>query len=76
MKKKFLYVLSTLLFIGVAGCNKIEDFGDTNINPNAVNDPIPGSLLANAMNAARGVSYQAGPGYYAQYFSETQYPGV
>lgn len=76
MKKKFLYALSALLFIGVAGCNKIEDFGDTNVNPNAVNDPIPGSLLANAMNAARGISYQVNPGYYAQYFSETQYPSV
>lgn len=76
MKKRFLYILSAMLLTGVAACNKIEDFGNTNVNPNAVNDPIPSSLLANAMNAARGISYQANPGYYAQYFSETQYPGV
>lgn len=75
MKKKFLYVLSTLLILG-AGCKKIEDFGNTNIDPNAVSTPTASFLLANAMNAARGISYQAGPGYYAQYFSETQYPGV
>lgn len=76
MKKKFLYALSALLFIGVAGCNKIEDFGNTNVDPNAVGNPIPSSLLANAMNAARGISFQATPGYYAQYFSETQYPSA
>lgn len=74
MKKKFLYIAAVALSVGFTGCDKFGEFGDTNVNPGAVNDPIPTSLLANGLNAARGNAYSMAQGYYAQYFSETQYP--
>ncbi len=74
MKKKFLYIASAVLILSTSGCEKFGEFGDTNVDPDAVGTPVPSSLLANVLNNARGYAYQMGPGYYAQYFSETQYP--
>ena len=59
------------------GCDKV-DFGDINENPNQTTEPITSALLTNALAvAANNVWDQGGirtiPGYYAQYFSQTQY---
>ncbi|MEE1884388.1 SusD/RagB family nutrient-binding outer membrane lipoprotein [Pedobacter flavus] len=76
MKKKFLYIAAVSLVLGASGCDKFGEFGDTNVNPDAINTPVPASLLAGGLNSARGYAYQITPGYYAQYFSETQYPSA
>lgn len=72
---KILYKLlcSTCLVLTVSGCSKLEDFGDTNINPGTVNAPVIGGLLTNVEAGIGNYAYDATPGLYAQYFSQTQY---
>jgi hypothetical protein len=69
-----------LFFIPAAllafGCNKLKDFGSTNINPNASTTPIVGALLTNVQASIGGYAALTRPGLYAQYFSETQYTDV
>ena len=50
-----------------------SDFGDTNDNPNNINEPLLGALLTNVLAGISGVANYTRPGYYCQYFSETQY---
>jgi hypothetical protein len=68
--------LAVLLFCST-GCDKV-DFGDINQNPNQTTEPITSALFTNVLAvAANNVWDQGGirtiPGYYAQYFSQTQY---
>lgn len=74
MKKTFIYAFATLFFIGVAGCNKLEDFGKTNENPAATTTANVGALLTNVLGGLGGYASDTRGGYYSQYFSETQYP--
>jgi hypothetical protein len=74
MKKIFIYAFAGLLLVGGAGCDKLEDFGNTNVNPSATTDANVGALLSNTLSGLPGYSFDSRPGYYAQYFSETQYP--
>ena len=53
-----------------------SDFGDTNLDPNNINQPILGALLTNVLAGISGTANYTRPGYYCQYFSETQYPGA
>jgi hypothetical protein len=79
MKKiKFIYSLILLLpaLFLASGCEKIKDFGDTNVNPNGVTTPSVPALLTNAQATLAGYASQTRPGLYAQYLSETQYPDV
>lgn len=55
------------------GCDKFEDFGDTNVNPGATTTPIVGALLTNVQAGLGGYASFTRPGLYGQYFSETQY---
>lgn len=73
MKKIHKIVLSACLVLSVTSCSKLEDFGDTNVNPGTVNDPVIGGLLTNVEANISGYAYDAQGGIYAQYFSETQY---
>ena len=59
------------------GCNKLKDFGNTNVNPGGTTIPVTAALLTN-VEQGLGASYGVGtqPGYYAQYFAETQYPAL
>jgi hypothetical protein len=81
LNKTLLVIATGLTLAGSVGCNKIEDFGDTNLNPNGTPNPITAALFTRAiaeMGGAEGgtaISLYTRPGYYAQYFSETQYPG-
>ena len=59
--------------MSVVGCNKLEDFGDTNVNPSGTNAPILGALLTNVQAGIGGYAAQTRGGLYSQYFSETQY---
>ncbi|MES2880784.1 MAG: SusD/RagB family nutrient-binding outer membrane lipoprotein, partial [Bacteroidota bacterium] len=54
-------------------CNKIKDFGDTNVNPNGTAVPSTAALLTNVLAGLGGLAAQTTPGLYAQQFSETQY---
>lgn len=74
--KKFLsiFILPAVLF--TVGCNKLKDFGNTNVNPNASTTPIVGALLTNVEAGIGGYAASTRGGLYSQYFSETQYTDV
>jgi hypothetical protein len=76
MKKKLIYALTGFFLMGAAGCSKLEDFGDTNVNPAATTEPILAALLTNAQASMGAYASQTRGGLYAQYFSETQYTDV
>lgn len=80
MKKIYIYTLSTLLLWGVESCKKPNDFGDTNVDPTAVTKPVTSALIANVEltmgSYASTSTYSATGAFYAQYMSETQYPGT
>lgn len=65
-----------LLLAILTGCNKVKDFGNTNINPGTTSQPIVGALLTNVEASLGGYAAQTRGGLYAQYFSETQYTDV
>jgi len=73
--KYFLLLMlpATLL---TTGCDKMKDFGDTNVNPNGVPSPILSALLTNAEAAIAGYASQTRGGLYSQFLSETQYTDV
>src|SRR5687767_7527996 len=73
MNKKIYTAIVCLSLFVTTSCNKLEDFGDTNVNPGATNDPIPGALLTNVQAGLAGYATQTRGGLYCQYFSETQY---
>jgi hypothetical protein len=77
--KKTIYKIATFALAAVliiSSCKKLEDFGDTNVNPAATNKPITSALLTNVLTGIGGYASMAVPGLYCQYFSETQYPEV
>jgi hypothetical protein len=76
MKKNLIYVSLSLLLLGTSGCEKLEDFGNTNLDPAATTQPVPQALLTNAQASIGGYAAQTRGGLYAQYFSETQYTDV
>lgn len=76
MKKLNKYI--TLSLVGMAmlaaSCDKIEDFGDTNVDPTKVAIPSTRSLLTNAMQNSTGLFIGSGQGTtMAQHFSEGPY---
>jgi len=75
MKNKFIYALTFALAIGMSSCDKLSDFGDTNVDPRAVTVASAPALLTNSLAGLGGWVTDRQPGRYAQYFTETQYPG-
>ena len=72
MKNKLvaLALSSVVLF----GCSKsIDDFGDMNVNPNSTPIPVTSALLTNVLSGIGGTASAITPGYYCQYFAQTQY---
>jgi hypothetical protein len=67
MKKYLIYILSSAILF-VSGC---DDFGDTNVNPNATTVPLTSALLTNALVGIPATNTNAA--LYAQYYSQTQY---
>ncbi len=67
------FLLTVIIFMS---CEKIKDFGDTNVNPNSTTTPNTAALLTNVLAGIAGQASQQNPGYYCQYFSETQYPTI
>jgi hypothetical protein len=78
--KKFKLIYSLILLVPAlfvaTGCEKIKDFGDTNVNPSGVTSPILAALLTNVEAGLAGNAAQTRGGLYCQYLSETQYPDV
>ncbi|MBL0302342.1 MAG: SusD/RagB family nutrient-binding outer membrane lipoprotein [Cytophagaceae bacterium] len=73
MKKFSKYILTTLVVGSLTSCEMLSDFGDTNLNPSATNSPTYAALLTNVQAGLGGYAAQTTPGYFCQYFSETQY---
>jgi hypothetical protein len=78
MKKSIYKIAAFALGVTllISGCNKIEDFGTTNVNPAVTNNPITSALLTNVLTGIGAHASVAVPALYCQYFSETQYPDV
>ena len=76
MKNKLIYGLTFLIVFGMSSCEKLSDFGDTNVNPAATTEPNASALLTNSLAGLGNWTTSRQLGYYAQYFSETQYPSV
>lgn len=70
---KYVLILASPLVMAVTGCDKLKDFGDTNVNPGATTEPIIGALLTNAQSQLGGYAAMTRGGLYAQYLSQTQY---
>lgn len=68
-KYKSLLAIILILVIGAA-CKKLADYNE---NPNATTDPPASALLTNVESGLGGYAFMTTPGYYCQYFSETQY---
>jgi len=60
--------------IAATGCvRKLDEFGDTNLNPGIVAEPITAALFTNVLSGMGGEVWSTTPGLYSQIFSETQY---
>src|SRR4030095_9965141 len=70
--KSFFAIASVSML--VVSCDKVKDFGDTNVNPNGTATPSTAALLTN-VEAGLGATNTQG-GIYSQMFSETQYTDV
>jgi hypothetical protein len=69
-----LGILSICILLG--SCQKLEDFGDTNVNPNGSTTVNTGALLTNILANLGGQTSSLVPGLYAQYYAESTYPGT
>ncbi|NII29903.1 SusD/RagB family nutrient-binding outer membrane lipoprotein [Pseudoflavitalea sp. X16] len=76
MNNKIFVIIFGLSLFATTSCSKLEDFGDTNVNPGGINDPIPGALLTNVLANLSSYATSTRGGLYCQYFSETQYTDV
>jgi hypothetical protein len=78
-KKIILPVLTAASMLIYQSCNKVENFGNMNQNPNATTSPITAALLTNSLaGIGNNLAWDQGgistvAGLYAQFFSETQY---
>ena len=70
IKYKSLAAIAFALFIGGSSCTKLDKYND---NPNATTNPPAAALLTNVEAGLGGYAFQTTPGYYCQYFSQTQY---
>jgi hypothetical protein len=59
-----------------AGCAKIDQFGDTNTNPNGISAPITSALFTNVLSGIGGPATSLRSITYCQYTSENQYTDV
>ena len=77
IKFKFLSVALGISLLMISSCSKINEFDDTNVNPNAPTIPVPSALLSNVLavigNNVWGNAIAQTSALYCQYCSETQY---
>ena len=72
INKGFIMVALAALLLSTS-CEKIKDFGDTNVNPNVTAVPSTAALLTNVLSGLGGLASGTLPALYAQQISETQY---
>ena len=65
----FAMGLTTLI-----SCNKIKDFGDTNVNPASISTPASYAVLTGVETGIAGWAKDNSATVWIQYVSETQYP--
>lgn len=81
---KYLAAVGCIALLATSSCKKIDEFGDTNVNPGATTSPVTSALLTNVLSTLSYETWDAGSagglnvvsGLYCQYFSETQYTDV
>jgi hypothetical protein len=77
IKFKLFTIVTGVSLLMMSSCKKLDDFGDTNLNPNSPTVPVPSALLTNVLsvigNNVWGNAITQTAGLYAQYMSETQY---
>jgi hypothetical protein len=66
-------LLAGYMIAGTGCVRKINEFGDTNLNPGIVAEPITAALFTNVLSGMGGEVWSTTPGLYAQIYSETQY---
>ena len=78
MKKTFhkIGVLALGIVLLASSCNKLKDFGTTNVDPSATNKPITSALLTNVLSAIGAFASSNTSSLYCQFYSETQYPDI
>jgi hypothetical protein len=85
MMNKIIYsiIILALTMVLENSCKKLEDFGNTNTNTQATNNPITSALLTSVLSDIG--SYASSDGttdiamngaFYCQYFSEIEYPSA
>jgi hypothetical protein len=77
IKFKFFTIAVGASLMVISSCNKLDDFDDTNENPNAPKAPVTSALLTNVQSVIGsnvwGNAIAQTAALYAQYSSETQY---
>ena len=81
---KYLVAGSCIVLIATSSCKKIDEFGNTNIDPGKTTSPVTSALLTNVLSTLSYYTWDAGngagintvSGLYCQYFSETQYTDI
>lgn len=77
MKKVFklnrIPVILACITLGVAGCSKLEDFGDLNNNPYVTTTPVTQNLLTGVLRNLPGTVNSDIGALYAQHVSDVQY---
>ena len=69
---KKISLVAVLMATVFTSCEKIKDFGDTNVDPNRTTTPNTAALLTNVLANISNRATQQNPGYFCQYFGETQ----
>ena len=76
-RKNIKTLLLALPLLGmISACNKLKDFGDTNLDPSSTSNPNVAALLTGVEVGIAGNATNTTAGLFCQYFSETQYPGA
>lgn len=75
IKKFAAAALITSVILGT-GCAKVDQFGNTNDNPNGITNPVTSALLTNVESGIGGFASNLRRGLYAQYLVENQYTEV
>lgn len=80
MKNRSLKTITSVSLFALAilgaGCAKIDQFGNTNENPNGITQPITSALLTNVEGQLGGFATNLRTITYCQYTSENQYTDV
>lgn len=73
---KLKITLFTIGVISLTGCNKIKDFGNTNVNPGDISTPATYAILTGVEAGIANWAINGNGQIWIQYFAESQYPGT